>query len=592
MTINSLKHFTIIAVFLSVLGGLAGCTKSGDENDTTINISVQANVKGLDPIHVSDSYTHEVASQIYETLYHYHYLKRPLVLEPALAETMPEVSKDGLTFTFKIKKGIKFQDDVCFKSNGGKGRELVAEDFIYAWRRLADPAKVSDGFWIFDGKIKGLNEWRDKLGKKEADYNSPIEGLTATDANTLVVKLNEPYYQLLYVLAMPYTAPVPKECVEHYGEEFLNHPVGTGPYKLESWTRNSKIILVKNPNFRGENYPTEGAPGDKEAGLLEDAGKPLPFAEKVVFSEIIEDQPRWLNFLKGNIDYSGIPKDNFDSAIKDGKLNADFEKKAVKLQITDEPDVTYTAFNMEDPVVGKSKYFRQAVSLATDSATLISRYYNGRAKPAQSMIPPTVDGYDPNYKNPYREFNVEKAKELLKKAGFEEGKIPTITYDTISGATSRQFAEFFQQQMAAIGIKVELKISTWPEFSKRIKEKKAQIWGIAWVGDYPDAQNFMQLFYGANVSPGPNGSNYKNKRFDELYNKSMKLAPGAERTKIYHEMRDIAVEDSPWVFGVHRLGYRVYHSWLKNFKRDPMVADFVKYLRVDGKERVKGKSRL
>lgn len=592
---NILTNPKIVAVliFAAALMLSISCTKKGDDKDNSLNIAVEANVKGLDPAHASDTYVNLIMSQTHEGLYTYHFLKRPLVLQPQLAEANPEVSKDNLTVTIKIKKGIKYQDDACFKATNGKGRDVTAEDFIYAWKRLADTSVASDGFWIFDGKIKGLNEWKDKLAKKEADYSTPIEGLQAPDPNTLIIKLTEPYFQLQYVLTMVYSSPVPKECVDQYGQEFLNHPIGTGAYKLESWTRNSKIVLVKNPNFRGESYPTEGEDSDKANGFLDDAGKALPFADKVVFSEIIEDQPRWLNFIKGNLDFAGIPKDNFDSAVKDGKLLPDMEKKGLKLQVSEEPDVTYYAFNMEDKVVGKSKYLRQAISMASDYDTLIARYYNGRAVSAQSMIPPTVDGYDPNYKNPYKEFNVAKAKELLKKAGYPDGKgLPTLTFDTISGATSRQLAEFLQQNLLAINVKIDIKVSTWPEFQKRIKEKKSQIWGIAWVGDYPDAQNFMQLFYGPNSSPGSNASNFKNAKFDELYNKSMKLAPGPARTKLYQQMRDIVVEESPWVFNVHRLGYRVQHGWLKNFKRHVMVQDYVKYLRVDPKARAEKKNSL
>ncbi len=595
------KSFNILAnpklaaalIFLAAIMLAVSCTKKEDDTDTTINITLTANLKGLDPAHNSDAYTGAVLPQIYETLYNYHYLKRPLVLQPQLAEAMPEVSKDGLTVTIKIKKGVKFQDDECFKATGGKGRELVAEDFIYSWKRLSDPATVSDGFWIFDEKIKGLNEWREKIGKKEADYSAAIEGLQALDANTLVIKLTQPYFQLQYVLTMGYSSPLPKECVEHYGQEILNHPIGTGPYKLDSWVRNSKIILVKNPNFRGETYPTEGEPSDKAAGLLEDAGKPIPFADRVIFSEIIEDQPRWLNFVKGNLDFSDIPKDNFDTAVHDRKLNADMEKKGMKLQISEDPDVTYYAFNMDDRIVGKNKALRQAISMACDHETLISRYYNGRAINAQSMLPPAVDGYDPKYKNPYKEFNIAKAKELMKKAGYPEGKgLSELTFDAISGASSRQFAEFFQQNMAAIDIKVAIKVSTWPEFSKRLKEKKAQIWGIAWLGDYPDAQNFMQLLYGPNSSPGPNAANYKNAKFDDLYRKSMKLPPGSERTRMYQEMRDLVVEEAPWVFNTHRLAYRISHGWIKNLKRHRMVSDDIKYFRIDPKARAEMKTKL
>lgn len=589
LPIGRLLVFALVGTGIAT--SISGCTRKGRDSENTLNVSVTANIKGLDPIFANDVYANLVVSQIFEGLMHYHYLKRPLQLEPLLASEMPTVSKDGLTHTFKIRTGMKFQDSDVFP--GGKGREVTAEDFIYSWRRLADPTLQSDGFWVFDGKIKGLNEWRDKVAKKEADYSTPIEGLSAPDSNTIVIKLTQPYYQLHYVLAMGYTSVVPKEAVDKYGKEFLNHPVGTGPYKFDSWTRNSQVVLTKNPNWNLATYPTEGAADDTAAGHLADAGKKIPFIDKIVIQEIVEDQPRWLNFMKGNLDFVGIPKDNFDTAVQSDKMTEEMTKKGIKLSITREPDLTYTAFNMLDPLFGKNENLRKAISLAYDTDTLIQKFYNGRAIVAQGPIPPDVEAYDPSFKNPYKEYSVSKAKEFLAKAGFPEGKgLPTIEYSTTNSSTARQMAEFFKQNMEKIGVKVNIVTSSWPQFSSRIKEKKAQIWGIAWLADYPDAENFLQLLYGKNISPGPNGSNYVNKEFDSLYDKASQLPPGPERAKIYQEMRDLTVRDMPWVPSAHRLAYYTYHDWLKNFKYHSIINDYFKYLRVDTKARGEAKAKL
>jgi oligopeptide transport system substrate-binding protein len=575
----------------SSLAGFTGCTRKGREAENTLNVVVSQNIKGLDPILTSDVFANIVVSNIFEGLLHYNYLKRPLALEPMLAAELPKVSEDGLTHTFKLRPGIKFQDHEAFPN--GKGREVTAEDFIYSWRRLADPANQSDGFWVFDGKIAGLNEWRDKVAKGEANYTTPIEGLQAPDKQTIVIKLTKPYFQLHYVLAMSYTAVVPKEVVDKYGKEFINHPVGTGPFKFESWTRNSQVVLVRNPDWNLHAYPSEGEAKDTEAGLLADAGKKIPFVDKVVIQEIVEDQPRWLNFMKGNLDYVQIPKDNFDGAVQNDKVSAELAAKGIKLWITPEPDVTYTAFNMLDPVVGKNENLRKAISLALDTPTLIQKFYNGRGIVAHSPIPPDVDAYDPSFKNPYKEYNVTKAKEFLAKAGFPEGKnAPAIEYSTVNSSTARQMAEYFKQNMEKIGLKVNIVSTSWPQFTTKIREKKAQVWGIAWLGDYPDAENFLQLLYGQNVSPGPNGSNYKNKEFDVLYVKASHLPPGPERAKLYQQMRDIVVKDMPWVPGAHRLSYTSYHGWLKNFKYHGIIYDYFKYLRVDTKARSEMKAKL
>ena len=602
MSLNKLSAFlgrsTGLAITLvsAVLLVTSGCTKKVDDKDTTINVALKANVKGLDPIRANDLYSSTVIAQIFEGLLQYNYLKRPFTLEPALADGMPTVSADGLTHTFKIKKGIHFQDNAAFP--GGKGRELVASDFIYSWKRLADPKNASEGFWIFDGKVKGLNEWAEALKAGKAKFDDPIEGFSAPDNNTLVIKLKTPYYQLYYVLAMQFAGVVPKEAVDKYGEEFLNNPVGTGPFMLEKasdWVRNSKITLKKNPNYRVDTYPTEGEAGDKEKGLLEDAGKQMPFSDTLVFQELLEDQPRWQNTMKGNFDYIEIPNDNFDGSVqKDDhtKIATELASKGMFLDITPGVDVTYVGVNMKDPILGKNKDLRHALQIAHDEKTEIDKFLNGRGIAAQSPIPPGVSSYDPNFKNPYQ-FDVAKAKELLAKAGYPDGKgLPELQYDTLSDAKARQMAEFYSQSLKAIGVNVRINSNTWPQFQDKIKTGKVQLFGIAWGADYPDAQNFYQLFYSKNVSPGPNDTSYVSPEFDKLYEASLLLPPGPARDKIYTQMRDVVVEDSPWLFNAHRVGYRVVHGWVKNYKWSDIQNDVYKYMRIDPKKRAEIKSKL
>lgn len=586
----------VLAGAVAVALAITGCTrKRFDENDSTLNLVIPVNVKGLDPLAASDQYSATVIAQICEGLLQYNYLKRPFALEPKLADGMPEISKDGLTYTFKIKKGIKFQDNAAFKD--GKGREVTANDFIYSWKRLADPKNVSEGFWIFDGKIKGLNEWAAALKTEKANYDTPVEGLTAPDANTLVIKLTGVYHQLSYVLTMPFAAVIPREAVEKYGKEILNNPVGTGPYMLEKagdWVRNSKITLKKNPNFRNDPFPSEGAPGDAEKGLLADAGKPLPFAEKLVFSEIVESQPRWQNGTKGNFDWFDIPKDNYDGAVKNKtEIAPELGTKGMALDITPALDVTYIGFNLVDPVFAKNKFLRQALSMAYDSPTNIHKFLNDRGILAQSPIPPGIDGNEPGFKNPNVQFDIAKAKALLTKAGYPDGKgLPELTYEALSDSTARQSAEFFTQCMAAIGVKVKINSNTWPQFQEKIKAQKAQIFGIAWGADYPDAQNFFQLFYSKNKSPGPNDTSFNDPEFDKIYEASLKLPPSPERTKLYIKLRDIVTDETPWIFNAHRLGYKVVHGWVKNFKWTEVGYDYPKYIRIDSKKRAELGAKL
>jgi oligopeptide transport system substrate-binding protein len=578
--------------FICLLSTLVGvsCTKK-NENENTLNVELKANIKGLDPAQSNDLYVANVLSVVYESLYQYNYLKRPLVLEPSLAAGMPVVSKDSKTYTIKIKPGVKFQDSEIFP--GGKGRELVAKDFIYSWLRLADPSVQSEGFWVIDGKVAGVNEWRDKKAKGEATYDTPVEGLQAPDDHTLVIKLTKPNYQFLYQLAVPYTAAMPHEMVEKYGRELINHAVGTGPYKLDEWIRNSRLSFSKSPTWRGETYPTSGDSTDEASGFLKDAGKAIPFADKVVFFELPEDQPRWLNFMKGATDFVEIPKDNFDSSIKGDQIDPEYGAKGIAVRKDPDPDLTYDGFNMLDPILGKNDLVRKAMALAQDMPTLLDKFYNGRGINAQSPIPPSVDAYDPNFVNPYKQSNVEKAKELLAKAGYPEGKgLPEFEFSIYSGATSRQLAEFFQQNMAKIGIKINISITSWPQFTDKLREKKAQIFGIAWSADYPDAENFLQLLYGPNESPGTNNSNYHSKEFDALYEKAATLPPGEARNEVYKKMRDIFVKDMPWIPELHRLRYQLYHTWLANFKPNLIILNPYKYMRIDVEKKKAQKVKL
>lgn len=594
---GKLKFVTLAALLLAIgVSGCTKCSKSVDENDTTLNVYLRVNLKGIDPIRADDLYSSTVVQNVFEGLLQYHYLKRPLELEPAIADGMPVASNNGLTHTFKIKKGIKFHDNPAFPD--GKGRELVAQDFVYSFKRLADPKNASQGFWIFDGYVKGLNEWAADLKSGKATYDTPVAGLETPDSHTLVIHLTKPYYQLYYVLAMGFATAVPKEAIEKYGEEFLNNPVGTGPFMLENasdWVRNSKVTLKRNPNYREELYPSDGEAGDKEKGLFEDAGKKIPFAQTLIFNEMVEDQPRWQNFMKGNLEFVEIPNDNFETAVTKedrNKIQPDLASKGITLDITPNLDITYIGFNMKDPVVGKNKALRQALTLSQDTGTLIDKFYNGRGIIAQGPVPPGISSYDPNYKNPYQVYDLEKAKAKMKEAGFE-GKNLELTYEALSDSKARQQAEFYAQNWAKIGVKVRINANTWPQFQEKIKAGKAQIFGIAWGADYPDAQNFLQLFYSKNHAPGPNDSSYTNLEFDKLYEQSLTLPPSPERDVLYQKMRDIVVEDAPWMFNLHRQAYYLRHAWLKNFKFNDITRhQMYKYIRVDTKQRAETVGKL
>lgn len=575
-----MRSFFFLLVSLLIV--LFSCKKKESFNKKVLNQICTAKVKGFDPIYASDRYSSLQVSKVYEGLYQYHYLKRPYVLEPNLAADMPEVSEDGLTYIIELKKGVLFHDDECFEK--GLGRELKAKDVVYSIKRLADPKLQSPCWWILDNKLAGLDEWRaENTANDKVDYEAIIEGVKAIDPYTVKFVLKQPFPQFLYALALSYTFIVPREAVDYYDQDFINHPVGTGPFVTGAYQQSNKIVFNKNLKYREVFYPTKGEEGDEEKGLLKAAGKRLPLVDKVIVNIQTESQPAWLSFEKGKIDHFGIPKDNFSQVMSDDKtINDEYLKKGISLQITPALDVTYLAFNNDDQLFKNNMKLRQAMSLAYNIEEVNSLFYNNRGIKAETMIPPGIAGYDPSYKNPFRIYDIDKAKALLVEAGYPNGEgLPIIEYETIASTESRQMAEYFVKSMEKIGVKIKVNTNTWPELVKKTDKKQAQMFGMAWGADYPDAENFLQLLYSGNVSPGSNSSNYSNPEFDKLFEKARQMQHSPERTALYSQLSQMAAEEIPWIFGIHRSTYALSHSWLLNYKYSDLDHCAVKYYDID-----------
>ena len=376
--------------------GAGGC-KRAEGNKKVLNYPVGAKIKGMDPIYANDKYSGNAVARIYEGLLGYHYLKRPFVLEPVLAAAMPIIGDGGLTYTFKLRKGVIFHDSPCFP--GGKGREMVAKDVVYSFKRTAAESNAL-GWWVVDGKLAGLNQFRKLVAQGKATIDTPVEGIAALDDYTVRFKLTKPFPQFLYALAMPFFYIVPREAVEHFGQEFINHPVGTGPFSLPEFRRTNRVVFSKNPTFRTKLYPSEGMPEDRRAGLLADAGKPLPLVDELVVHINVEPQPRWLSFQAGKLDFLSIPKDNFDTVITPSRnLTPEMLKKGVKLSISQALDLAYTAFQHANKLFANLG-LRRAMSLAYDPHLSNTLFYSGTALPAQSIIPPGIPGFVQGLKTP------------------------------------------------------------------------------------------------------------------------------------------------------------------------------------------------
>jgi ABC-type transport system substrate-binding protein len=636
-----------------------GCGSSGPEgepNEMVLHHILIARIKGLDPGQIRDVYSMMVAGQIFETLYDYHFLKRPYELIPLLAEDMPQVSEDGLVYTIRIKKGVRFQDDVCFSTTwcpqrdfdksfdgelrtveplrmvskvepvGGKrrkaspsgGRELKAEDFVFSIKRIANIKYLSPSWSLFDDRIVGLDEFREYTkapdrnirGEGDVDYSQAVEGLIASDDYTLVIKLKKPWPQMVAsILADISTAPVAKEAVDYYSKDIVSHPVGTGPFKLNVWRRGSYIELVRNPTFRGELYPSEGEAGDAKAGYLEDAGKPIPFADRVVWTMIEERQPAWLLFLQGKVDATVVPKDNYGEVMmENGQLTAKMRQLNIQLKSFEDPSTYWLGFNMADDVVGKNKPLRLAINRAIDREKFIELFFNNRHLVAHGFIPPMMGCYNPQIKQKgYARYDPDEAKRLLKEAEgiflrqAQDGeqsrtngeKLPTLKI-TIPGVDTwaRQYGQFLTRQLNAVGLEVELQYMDLPTYQQKVNNKSVQIFAGGVTANTPDELDFLSLFYSRYAAGGPNKFNYCNPEFDRLYEKVEVMRDCLERRELCRRMEVMVLEDCPAAFLNHRVADVLHHDWYKNYKPHSFAYGLSKYRRIDLSRRAAYKELL
>lgn len=569
---------TLLLVFILAL---SACTKNSNRTDQ-IDISIPSDISTLDPANCYDTVCYLPLSQVYEQLYEIEYLKRPYALRPLLAEGFPSVSTNRLKYTFKIKKGIKYHDSDALP----KGREVKAQDFVNQIKRLAFQGTRSQGFWLVDQKIKGLNSWRDKVGTDlNLFFKESIEGVSAPDDHTLVIELVRPYPQLLWGLAMSFTSPIPEEAIKATENDLRQKYFGTGPYIITRYNPSQEVLLVKNEGYSTSTYPSQGDRYAHENGLLKDAGAKLPFVKNVRFTVIEETQTEWLNFMSKKIDMVNLMKDQYPLALNaDGTLKSEITKENIRLQASPTLIYWWISFNMKDSIVGKNLNLRKAIAHGVNINKYIEIFTYNIAQKANSIYPPGIAGYSPSTDLPYK-YDLELAKDYLKKAGYPEGKgIPKLVYDVRGTDTrKRQMGEFIQQELRNLGIEIEVRLNTFPAFLEKARNGDLQFWQGGWVLDYPDAENVLQLLISQSIPPGPNSSQYTNPEFDKMFNELRELEDGDRKFELMKKMEDLVHRDLPWAMQYYSRNYILYHDYLKNFRYSDIIYNNIKYLKVTGK---------
>ncbi len=673
-SILSVKYYRN-AVFLAFLVFLTACELSELNNPyqkpepgvSVLYSSFSERPKHLDPAVAYSSNEYTFIAQIYEPPFQYHYLKRPYQLIPLTATKMPELhyfnaSGQKLTSSFNdddiaysdyvisIQPGIYFQPHPAFSQDAqGKylyhsltgpqlqdietladfsvqqTRELTAEDYVYQIKRLAHPKIQSPIAEIMKHYIVGFADFSASL------KNTPItelikhklDSVQALSRYQYRIRIKGKYPQFRFWLAMPFFAPMPWEADHFYSQAGLQDknitldwfPVGTGPYRLTENNPNRRMVMEKNPHFHDEFYPAEGEEKDKTRGLLKDAGKKLPFIDRVIYTLEKETIPYWNKFLQGYYDASGIASDSFDQAVQftgngNTELTPMMKEKGIQLQTTVTTSIYYLGFNMLDKKIGglteQARKLRQAISIAIDYEEYIAIFMNGRGVPAQGIIPPGIYGfldgpdgintyiYDWKDGKPVRK-SIDYARELMKQAGYTNGVDPetgqslVLYFDTASASIDeRPRMNWFRKQFAKLGIKLIIRATDYNRFQQKMRNGSGQMFLWGWNADYPDPENFFFLLYGPNSKVkhgGENAVNYQNPEFDQLFEKMRNMDDGPERFKILQRMQQIIRKDAPWVFGVNPKSFSLFHGWYHNIKPNLMANNRLKYTRLDIQQR-------
>ncbi len=558
---------------------------------------------GFDAVQVGDLYSNTVIAHIFEPPYRFDPLAMPVRVRPLTAAALPEVSSDHRVWTIRLRPGIYFSDDPAFN---GRRRELVAEDYVYTLKRFFDPATRSPGYSsVEEDKLVGLDALREAAlrDKRPFDYDRPVEGLRTLDRYTFRITLGESRPRYLQGLCSPSFGAVAREVVERYGNDIPAHPVGTGPYRLKTWRRASRIELEPNPGFREMYFDAEPNADDAQgqAWVARFRGRRLPFNQGVEISILEEEQARWLSFLNGQVDFVRVPGSFANIAIPNNVLAPNLAKRGVSLRRYVNADFTMSWFNMDDPVVGgyspEKVGLRRAIGLAYNTEREITIVRRGQAIRAQAPMPPGTFGYDPALRTENSEFDPARAKALLDVCGYvdrdgdgwreqPDGRPLVLQMATQSSQLERQFDENWQKSMAAVGIRMRFNVAQWPSNMKAARAGALPMWSLGSSATTPDGQGALGYMYGPSTGSS-NLARFKLAAFDALYNRLSLLPNGPERQALFVEAAKLIVAYMPYRTHVHRVYTDLNHPWLTGYRQGLFRNDCWQYVEVDGAMREK-----
>ncbi len=597
----------LIAALMTMLAFVAPASLAQDAAaPKVLHYSFRVAETGFDPAQISDLYSRTITANIFDAPLQYEFLARPFRYRTNTLVALPDVSADYKTFTFRVKPGIYFADDPAFKGNK---RELVAADYVYSWKRHYDPRQKSPNLYILaNAKILGLSELRSELmaAKKPFDYEREVEGLKVLDKYTFQLRTAEANPRLLLELTDGSVwGAVAREVVDFYGDKIMEHPVGTGPFRLAQWRRASKIVLEKNPGFR-EQFYDEDAPADDplaQAAVARLKGRKLPMIDRVEIDIVIENQPRWLTFLSGDHDILWeLPNDFTEIGMPNNQLAPNLKKRDIAMVRYPRADVYFSYFNMEDPVVGgytpDKVALRRAILLAVDVEKEIRLVRKGQAVPSQGAIAPSTWGYDPAMKTEMSDHDPARAKALLDMYGYvdkdgdgwrdrPDGSPLVLEYATQPDQQSRQLIEQWQKNMDSINLRIVFKTANWPDNLKQSTNGKLMMWGVGWSAGSPDGDTFLALGYGGNKGQA-NKSRFDLPAYNLAYDRQKRMPNGPERQTVMNEAQNLLVAYAPYKLHLHRIFTDLSHPWVIGYHRNNFVREFWKWVDIDTDRQRKG----